>query len=181
MNQKVIERVIDVRPIPPRQKHPTIFDAWNGLETGGSLLLINDHDPVPLYYQFACENQGGFRWDYLEQGPAIWRVRISKGAFADPGFVPAKKPKAEHHHCCCSAPIGAEEPLVLDTRPIFGRGETPCGAIDDAVASLAPGQPFVLLVPFEPAPLYTKLGREGFSHKSAPLEDGGWRVEFKKS
>jgi hypothetical protein len=77
-------------------------------------------------------------------------------------------------------PATFPEPAVLDTRPIFERGETPCQAIEDAVDHLIPGQLLVLLVPFEPVPLYTKLGRQGFTHESKRLEDGSWRVEFRQ-
>lgn len=165
--------------MPPRQRHPTIFSTWAGLADGDAILLVNDHDPVPLYYQFACEYAGRFRWDYLEQGPAVWRVRISKGTFPDPGFLPTRPVT---HACAAppSAPIEFVQPLVLDTRPIFARGDTPCHAIDEAVASLIPGQPFVLLVPFEPLPLYAKLGHQGFTHQSKQTEDGAWRVEFRR-
>jgi len=69
---------------------------------------------------------------------------------------------------------------VLDTRPIFARGDTPCEAIDEAVASLMPGQSLVLLVPFEPVPLYAKLGNQGFKHEARQLEAGVWRVEFRR-
>ena len=180
MIQNCQEQLIDVRPMPPRQRHPTIFNTWASLNDGGVILLINDHDPVPLYYQFACEHTGTFRWEYLEQGPEVWRVRISKGDFPDPGFVPARKPT---HSSSAQepAPIAFLQPLVLDTRPIFERGETPCHAIDEAVAKLMPGQAFVVLVPFEPVPLYAKLGREGFTHSSAQLEDGTWQIEFRKT
>jgi hypothetical protein len=71
-------------------------------------------------------------------------------------------------------------PLVIDTRPIFARGDVPCQAIDDAVASLLPGQPLVLQVPFEPVPLYNKLGKLGFSHEARQLAGGTWQVEFRK-
>ena len=40
--------------------------------------LVNDHDPKPLRYQFEFEHAGKFGWEYLEQGPAIWRVEISR-------------------------------------------------------------------------------------------------------
>ena len=73
------------------------------------------------------------------------------------------------------------EPLVLDVRPIFQKGGSPCEVIDKAVAGLKPDQVFVLLVPFEPHPLFAKLGREGFSHISRQTEDGSWRIEFRKS
>jgi hypothetical protein len=58
--------------------------------------------------------------------------------------------------------LRAVEPLVLDVRPIFAQVGSRCTTIDDAVASLTPGQAFVLLVPFEPALLFGKLEAEGF-------------------
>ncbi len=180
MNETLTEHLIDVRPMPPRERHPKIFGTWAELTPGESILLVNDHDPVPLFYQFAAEHTGTFRWEYLEQGPEVFRVRITKGDFADPGFVPAKRPK---HSCSApkAAPIEFVKPSVLDTRPIFARGDTPCTAIDDAVAGLIPGQPLVLLVPFEPVPLYAKLGNQGFSHQARQLSDGTWQVEFRKA
>ena len=171
--QPLTEQLLDVRSMPPRQRHPTIFQTWSDLPDGGSFLLVNDHDPLPLYYQFACEHAGTFHWEYQAQGPEIWRVRIRKGQFDSPGFVPLKKvvPLAQ------KPPV---EPVVLDTRPIFARGETPCTAIDAAVGQVAPGGLLVLLVPFEPVPLYTKLERDGFTHQALPQADGTWRIEFRR-
>nr|PZN91562.1 MAG: hypothetical protein DIU52_03075 [bacterium] len=72
------ERTLDVRVIPPREKHPTIFRTFEALAPGDSFVLINDHDPRPLRYQFEAELSGRFGWEYLEQGPEVWRVRITK-------------------------------------------------------------------------------------------------------
>lgn len=69
---------LDVRVIPPREKHPTIFQTFDALEPGESFVLVNDHDPFPLRYQFEAERKGQFEWEYLEQGPRVWRVEISK-------------------------------------------------------------------------------------------------------
>ena len=179
MNDTSAVHLIDVRPMPPRERHPKIFGTWAELAPGECILLVNDHDPVPLYYQFAAEHAGSFRWEYLEQGPDVFRVRITRGDFADPGFVPGARTK----HSCTTpkpAPIEFVQPLQLDTRPIFARGETPCHAIDEAVAVLIPGQPLVLFVDFEPVPLYAKLGNQGFQHEARQLSDGTWRVEFRK-
>lgn len=71
---------LDVRQIPPPQKHPTIFQTFESLLPGQSFILINDHDPKPLYYQFANEHQGQFTWEYLEQGPEVWQVQIGRPA-----------------------------------------------------------------------------------------------------
>ncbi|HEY3368618.1 MAG TPA: DUF2249 domain-containing protein [Symbiobacteriaceae bacterium] len=70
--------VLDVRPIPPYQKHPTIFQTFSALAAGQAMILVNDHDPKPLYYQFAAEMPGKFAWSYLEQGPELWKVEIRK-------------------------------------------------------------------------------------------------------
>ena len=71
-------------------------------------------------------------------------------------------------------------PLVLDIRPIFAAGGSPCGIIDETVASLSPGQPLVLFAPFEPIPLFTKLAAQGFDHRSEPQDDGSWKITFKR-
>lgn len=76
------QKTLDVRPIPPREKHSTIFQTFDALGTGESFVLINDHDPRPLRYQFDAEHAGRFGWQYLEQGPEVWRVQISKAGAA---------------------------------------------------------------------------------------------------
>ena len=75
--RKTPER-LDVREIVPRERHLLIFDAFAQLAPGQSFELINDHDPKPLYYQFQAEQPGQLRWEYLEQGPEVWRVRIGR-------------------------------------------------------------------------------------------------------
>ncbi len=48
------------------------------LESGEKMEIINDHDPRPLHYQLLAENEGQFEWKYLEEGPEIWRVEITR-------------------------------------------------------------------------------------------------------
>ena len=69
---------LDVRTEVPARRHELIFETYEGLAAGEGFTLINDHDPKPLYYQFAAEHEGEFSWDYVEQGPAVWRVRIGR-------------------------------------------------------------------------------------------------------
>jgi uncharacterized protein (DUF2249 family) len=71
---------LDVRTIVPRERHPLIFTTFDGLQAGQAFRLVNDHDPKPLYYQFMAERPGEVGWEYLEQGPEVWQVRISKRA-----------------------------------------------------------------------------------------------------
>lgn len=71
---------IDVREIAPRMRHPLIFQTFLDLAPGQAFLLVNDHDPKPLYYQFNAEFPGLFDWTYQEQGPDVWQVRIGRAA-----------------------------------------------------------------------------------------------------
>ncbi len=69
---------LDVRVIPPRDKHPSIFRAFDSLQSGQTLTLVNDHDPRPLRYQLMAERPDTFDWEYQEQGPQVWRVNIKR-------------------------------------------------------------------------------------------------------
>lgn len=75
---------LDVRTIAPMNRHTLIFQTFDALSDGAAFELVNDHDPKPLYYQFAAEMPGTFTWDYLERGPAVWRVRVGKTTTAAP-------------------------------------------------------------------------------------------------
>ncbi len=86
---------VDARVLPIPQKHPTIFQTFEALGVGEAMLLVNDHDPKPLYYQFAAERTGQFAWRYLENGPEVWKVEIRRVAPA----AAAEKP-AEAIGCC---------------------------------------------------------------------------------
>lgn len=70
--------LLDVRSHAPAQRHALIFETYNRLQPGEGYVLVNDHDPKPLYYQFAAEHAGEFTWEYLEQGPEVWRVEIGR-------------------------------------------------------------------------------------------------------
>lgn len=80
MSNATIKTTVDVRAVPPPQRHPMIFGTFNQLVAGEAMLLVNDHDPKPLFYQFQAELGDIFTWDYIEQGPEVWRVRIGRTA-----------------------------------------------------------------------------------------------------
>ncbi|HWI28418.1 MAG TPA: DUF2249 domain-containing protein [Stellaceae bacterium] len=69
---------LDVRALPPARRHSLIFETYAGLPPQGAFVLVNDHDPMPLYYQFQAERPGEVDWEYLERGPQVWRVRIGR-------------------------------------------------------------------------------------------------------
>ena len=79
------DQVLDVRDLAPARRHETIFSAYRDLAPGTGFVLVNDHDPKPLGYQFEAEHAGQFTWQYLESGPEVWRVRIGRPAAAARG------------------------------------------------------------------------------------------------
>jgi uncharacterized protein (DUF2249 family) len=92
---------IDVRQIAPRDRHPLIFSTFRSLASGQAMELINDHDPAPLHHQFQAELPGGFSWEYLETGPAQWRVAITRTVPVAPTAAPHSKGQ------CCGSCGGA--------------------------------------------------------------------------
>ncbi|HLI14387.1 MAG TPA: DUF2249 domain-containing protein [Alphaproteobacteria bacterium] len=71
-------KTLDVRTLPPVQRHALIFQTVAKLHVGDGIILVNDHDPKPLRYQFDAEQPGQFGWEYVESGPKVWRVRITR-------------------------------------------------------------------------------------------------------
>lgn len=69
---------LDVRELPPVRRHPLIFDTFRSLAPDGAFVLVNDHDPRPLLYQFQFEHAGKFDWSVLEAGPEKFRVEIRR-------------------------------------------------------------------------------------------------------
>jgi len=69
---------LEVRHLAPAKRHELIFETYHKLVAGQGFILINDHDPKPLYYQFSYEYPNLFTWDEIEMGPEVWRVRIGK-------------------------------------------------------------------------------------------------------
>ena len=74
------EDEIDLRPLRKPDRHPTVFRAYAAVPVGGSLVLINNHDPRRLHDEFEVEYPGGYGWDYLGAEPGTWRIRITKRA-----------------------------------------------------------------------------------------------------
>ena len=70
--------VVDVRTLVPAQRHATIFLRVDQLAPGESFVLVNDHDPKPLYHRLEAEYPRQLSWSYLESGPSVWRIEIGR-------------------------------------------------------------------------------------------------------
>lgn len=63
---------VDVRQYQQSERHPAIVNAFSNLKRGEMMELINDCDPRVM------EIPAHFVWEYIEQGPKMWRVIIEK-------------------------------------------------------------------------------------------------------
>jgi uncharacterized protein (DUF2249 family) len=46
---------LDLREVPPPERHPKIHNAFDSLDSGETLRIVNDHEPRPLFYEMKAE------------------------------------------------------------------------------------------------------------------------------
>lgn len=67
-----------VHSILPQRRHEVLTGTFANLDPGQGFVLINDHDPKPLYHQFVAEEGEQFHWEYRQQSSGEFRVLIGK-------------------------------------------------------------------------------------------------------
>ena len=162
--------VFDVREIPCRIKHGQIFQRWLDLPVGQHFVLLNDHDPVPLRYQFEAQFPGAVSWEYLKAGPDEFMVKITKLAptkAPSPGVNPQTTNEQEKPD---SRTVGTI--LQVDARGL--EPPEPLIRILSALESLPTGFKLRALTEREPCHLFGEATQRGFRHESTELCDGNW-------
>jgi uncharacterized protein (DUF2249 family)/hemerythrin-like domain-containing protein len=81
------QTVVDARALPPAIRHPRIFETFDALAPGECFVLVNDHYPLPLLYQFQAERRDAFDWSVLEADQGRFRVEIRKRDAREPRGV----------------------------------------------------------------------------------------------
>lgn len=73
-------RPLDVRDVEPKDRFGIIMEAYDSLGVEQALELTVDHDPECMYYTLKATRGGdeAFAFDYLEDGPLVWRVQVTK-------------------------------------------------------------------------------------------------------
>lgn len=162
-----------VPSLQPALKHPTILKKFDDLKSGEAFLLINDHDPIPLYYEMKAEKGEIFEWKKLEDGPEVWKVEIRKtgsNSLAVDAISHTNESTKEN------------EVFVLNVTLIEPRLKHP--TIFKHFDLLKEGEAFQILNDHDPKPLYYQLlGERGNIFTWSYLEQGPqwWRVQIKKN
>ncbi len=69
---------IDVRVLVPIERHKLLLKKFKDLPVGETFTFINDHDPIPLFYEFRSIHGDVVGWDYLERGGTDWKVKVTR-------------------------------------------------------------------------------------------------------
>ena len=160
----------DVRELPGRTKHAQIFQRWLDLGVGEYFILLNDHDPIPLRYQFEAEFAGAFSWEYLEEGPENFRVKITKLH-----SVKAPTPKAPPARPASSAAQStAAEFVDIDVRGF--EPPEPLVRILEALETLPAGKRLRATTDREPCHLFGEAQQRGFKNECSEQPNGSYQT-----
>lgn len=70
---------LDIRPVEPKHRFEKIMGTYESLSSKQEMLLTVDHDPSCMYYTLqATHGDEAFDFEYLENGPEVWRVRVTR-------------------------------------------------------------------------------------------------------
>ena len=72
----------------------------------------------------------------------------------------------------------SEKVVTLDVREDLRNGREPFSKVMGAVAKLQADEKLRMIAPFEPTPLYSVLGNQGFGHESKQIPSGDWEILF---
>jgi len=72
-------RTVDIRTLDGCvNRKAAVLDTFDALEQGDCVEVVNDHLPRGLLAHFEEQRPGRFEWTSIEEGPEVFRVRITK-------------------------------------------------------------------------------------------------------
>lgn len=83
----VAPQTVDIRTLGAcADRKARVLSTFDALESGDSIVVVNDHLPRGLLLHFEEQRPGRFEWRLLEERPQVFRVQITKrNEGADPG------------------------------------------------------------------------------------------------
>lgn len=172
--------LFDVREIPCSVKHGMILQRWHATKPGQHFILVNGHDPLPLYYQFSAIAPGEFDWEYIEKSAAGVAVKISRhpaGVRKAPSFVPGM---GDEPRSCDHMP----KPVSEGVQEVDARGlepPEPMMRILSAIEGLGRDQVLRARTDRRPVHLLADLQNRGFDAECEEQADGSWLTLLRRS
>ncbi len=78
--EKILNEVeeLDMRVLIPIERHKKLIQLFKELPENRNFVFINDHDPIPLYYEFRSIYGDVVGWEYLNKGGREWKVKVTR-------------------------------------------------------------------------------------------------------
>lgn len=73
-----INEEYDVRDLIPVKRHEKLIEVFRNTPVNEGFTFINDHDPLPLFYEFRSIFGDVVDWEYLNKGGREWRVQVAR-------------------------------------------------------------------------------------------------------
>lgn len=156
-----IENVINVQELEPALRHQTIFEQFNTLKEEEYLIIHNNHDPLPVYYQLINLRGNIFSWEYLQKGPEWWDIKVTRN-------VPL-------------IPTENENDFILNIPAISPSQKH--ALIFSVFNDLEPGRSFIIHNDHNPRPVYYQLrALHGETFSREYLQEGPrwWDIRVRK-
>nr|WP_233562782.1 DUF2249 domain-containing protein [Haloarcula sp. Atlit-120R] len=117
---------IDVRDLKPQRRHEVLLTIFEELDADEGFVLVNDHDPKPLYHELRSMHGDIIEWEYVSRGDDGWRVEIYKTADSetvddaivtryDVREIPKQERHPTIHHRYGMIPDGGTMEIMLPT------------------------------------------------------------------
>lgn len=161
--------VLDNRGLEPPQPMMRILESLAGLPDGTTLLAINEREPLFLYPELA---ERGYQYQTTPHPDGSFHITIGRAGAATPARAAvASEPP--------STAIRAT--VTVDVREDQRRRKEPFNRIMAAITALGADEELLVINTFEPTPLYTMLGRQGFTHVTTQAGPEEWHVRFRRA
>lgn len=69
---------LDVRTIDHSVRHARVIGVVTSLVPGESMVIAADHAPRGVMREIEMDVPGDFRFEYLSEGPSLWRLQIER-------------------------------------------------------------------------------------------------------
>lgn len=69
---------LDTRGYEANDVNSVVLRTFSSLPVGEKIVLINDSDPIHAFKQLEETQFGKFEWEYIEEGPDVWKVSLAK-------------------------------------------------------------------------------------------------------
>ncbi len=69
---------LQVSALPKVIRHAAIIGGLTSMKAGEKLVLVVNHDPLPLLSQLERVAPGALALEYLERGPEVFRLEFTK-------------------------------------------------------------------------------------------------------